>query len=99
MLMKGNAKITGEGVGPLGENTSDHARAAGLSSTAGGAAGAAALGAGAGAPGGAGGHYSSDSNQTGSRHEQPATSSNLVKEGEATGHFGHADNDESRGRT
>jgi hypothetical protein len=65
-----------------------------------GAAGlAGATGNGVGPSGGAGGHYSSESNQTGSsRHEQPATTSNLVKEGEATGHFGHADNDESRGR-
>ena len=65
-----------------------------------GAAGlAGATGNGVGPSGGAGGHYSSEANQTdSSRHGQSATSSNLVKEGEATGHFGHADNDESRGR-
>jgi len=97
-----NASVTGAGVGPLGENTGDQARAAALSSTAGGAGAAGAagvIGTGVGPQGGAGGHYSSESNQTGSsRHEQPATTSNLVKEGEATGHFGHADNDESRGQ-
>lgn len=82
-------------MGPLGENTGDNARAAAFGTTAGGAA--AAVGTGVGPSGGAGGHYSSDADKSSSK-QQPATTSNLVKEGEATGHFGHADNDESRGR-
>jgi len=93
-----NASTTGAGVGPLGENTGDKARAAAFGTTAGGAA--AAVGTGVGPSGGAGGHYSSDShNQSGSASKgEPATNSNLVKEGEAVGHFGHADTDESRGQ-
>jgi hypothetical protein len=94
--MSGSATTTGAGVGPLGENTGDNARAAAFGTTAGGAA--AAVGTGVGPSGGAGGHYSDAQGGNTSSKQQPATTSNLVKEGEATGHFGHADTDESRGR-